>query len=70
MTPAAILAIVSQILAAAPTLIEAARAIADLAEMVKDGNTPTDADIQALIASLNTNSDVIEDIAEADKKPG
>ena len=69
MTPTAIVALVMQILALAPTLVQAVQAVEKLGELVKDGNTPTQADIDALLATLQTQSEQIQEIARADEEP-
>lgn len=66
MTPAAILALVAQILALAPTLLQAAAAVKQLTELVKDGTTPTDEQISALLDDLKSNSGTIAALAAAD----
>lgn len=68
MTPTAILALVTQILALAPTLLQAAAAVKQLAELVKDGRTPTDAEIAALLDDLKSNSGTIAALAAADQE--
>lgn len=68
MTPTAIIALVMQILALAPTLVQAAAAVKQLGEMVANGNEPTQAEIDALLATLSNNSETIAGIAEADSK--
>lgn len=69
MTPQAIIALVMQILALAPTLVSAIAAVQKLEQLIANGQVPTQAEIDALLDSLNTNSDTIQELAAADETP-
>ena len=66
MTPTAIIALVMQILALAPTLVQAAAAVKELGDMVSDGKEPTQAELDALIERVKAQSGEIQKIAADD----
>lgn len=68
MNAAAALALALQIVQLAPDLIRATAAIKELYEMITDGKEPTQAEIDALLERVKSNSAVIADIAAKDEQ--
>lgn len=61
MNPAQIVALVVQVISAAQTLTPVAlQAIADFEKLFADGAEPTQADVDALIAKINSQSEAIQ----------
>ena len=67
MNAVAIVEIVLRILTAAPSLVQAVEAVTKLKALLVDGKEPSEAEIEALLATLNQQSDEIQGIANADR---
>lgn len=68
MTPTQIIQLVLQILALAPTLVQAAQSVKELGVLISSG-TVTANDIAALLERTKANSAVIQGLAEKDRAP-
>lgn len=63
MTPAQIISLAVQVIAAAQTLTPVAlQAIEDFKKLFADGAEPTQADIDALISKINSQSETIQSL--------
>lgn len=66
MTPAAIVALVAQILALAPTLAQAVLAVGELKKLVERDTPIEQAELDAVLDLAKANSATIADMAAAD----